>query len=139
MKLNDLFTREVITAGPDELLTRIACRMQEHNVGTIVIVKDQRPVGIITDRDLALALGARGVSPRTPVQEVMTRHVLAIPEDTGIFTATKYICECGVRRLPIVDREDRVVGLVSLDDLVRVLAGELANLADGIKHEATVK
>jgi CBS domain-containing protein len=139
VKLNDLFTRKVITAGPDEPLTDVACRMQEHNVGTLVIVEDQRPVGIITDRDLALALGAGGVSPRTPVKEVMSRHVLAIPEDTGIFTATKYIRECGVRRLPIVDREDRVVGLVSLDDLVRVLAGELSNLSEGIKHEVAIR
>jgi CBS domain-containing protein len=139
MKLNDLFTREVITAGPKEPLAAIARRMEEHNVGTIVVVEDERPVGIVTDRDLALAIGARGVSPRAPVQEVMTRHVLAIPEDTGIFTATKYIRECGVRRLPIVDHDDKVVGLVSLDDLVRVLAGELSNLAEGIKEEVAVK
>jgi CBS domain-containing protein len=139
MKLNDLFTREMITAGPDEPLTSIARRMQEHNVGTLVIIENQRPVGIITDRDLALALGARGVSPGTPVREVMSRHVLAIPEDTDIFTATKHIRECGVRRLPIVDWDDRVVGLVSLDDLVRVLAGELSNLVEGIKHEVAVR
>jgi CBS domain-containing protein len=139
MKLNDLFTRQVITGGPEDSLTEIARRMQEHSVGTIVIVKDQRPVGIVTDRDLALALGARGVRPGTPVQEVMSKHVLAVPEDTGIFTATRYIRECEVRRLPIVDREDRLVGLVSLDDLVRVLARELTNLAEGIKHEVEVK
>jgi CBS domain-containing protein len=64
VKLNDIFTRAVVTAGPEETLAAVAKKMQEHNVGTVVIVEDRRPVGIVTDRDLALALGARGVSPQ---------------------------------------------------------------------------
>ncbi len=139
MKLNDLFTRNVVTAGPDEALAGIAQRMQKHNVGTVVIVEDGRPVGIITDRDLALALGARGLSPKVPVREVMTRHVLAVPEDTGVFTATRFIQDSNVRRLPVVDREDRVVGVVSLDDLLRCLARELSNLAEGIGPEVQTR
>lgn len=139
MKLNDLFTRSVVTAGPDEALAGIARRMQEHNVGTVVIVEERRPVGIITDRDLALALGARRLSPDVPVREVMTRHVLAVPEDMGVFTATRFIQQRKVRRLPVVDREDRLVGLVSLDDLLRWLARELSNLAEGIGPEVEVR
>ena len=139
MKLNDLFTRNVVTAGPDEALAGIARRMQDHNVGTVVVIEGARPVGIITDRDLALALGARGLSPQAPVREVMTRHVLAVPEDTGVFTATRFIQDHKVRRLPVVDREDCLVGLVSLDDLLRWLARELSNLAEGIGPEVQVK
>lgn len=139
MKINDIFTRIVITARPEESLAAVAVKMREHNVGAVVVEEDRRPVGIITDRDLAMALGARGVSPQVPVKEVMTRNVLAIPEDTGIFTATKYIRDRQVRRLPIVDREDRLVGMVSLDDLLRALAGELFNLAEGIQREMKVK
>jgi predicted phosphoribosyltransferase len=52
MKLNDIFTRNVVTAGPEETLAAVALRMQEHNVGTVVVVENQRPVGIVTDRDL---------------------------------------------------------------------------------------
>lgn len=139
MKLNEVFTRSVVTAGPDETLEAVARSMQEHNVGTVVIVEDRRPVGIVTDRDLALALGAQGISPQARVQKVMTHHVLAVPEDTSIYTATKYMRERGVRRLPIVDREDRVVGIVSLDYLLRFLGREMYNLAEGIKHEMEVK
>jgi CBS domain-containing protein len=139
MKLNDLFTRNVVTAGPEEALAAIALRMREHNVGTVVIVEDRRPVGIITDRDLALALGARGLSPQAPVREVMTRHVLAVPEDTDVFTVTRFIQDRKVRRLPIVDGEDRLVGVVSLDDLLCWLARELSNLAEGIGPEVQVK
>jgi CBS domain-containing protein len=139
MKLNDLFTRNVVTGGPEETLAEIAFRMQEHNVGTVVIVDKQRPVGIITDRDLALALGARGVSAQAAVRKVMRQHVLAIPEDMGIYTATRFMRDRQVRRLPIVDREDHVVGIVTLDDLVRFLGRELYNLAEGIKQEMDVK
>jgi CBS domain-containing protein len=139
MKLNDIFTRNVVWAEPEETLADIAVKMQEHNVGCVVIVKHQRPVGIVTDRDLALALGARKLSPLAQVAEVMTHHVLAIPEDMGIETATQFMKEREVRRLPIVDREDRLVGLVTLDDLVRVLGLELHNLTEGMKHEMEVR
>jgi CBS domain-containing protein len=139
MKLSDLFTKEAVTAEPAETLAAVAVRMKEHHVGTVVVTEDGRPVGILTDRDLALALGANGLSPQTPVAHVMSRHVLAIPEDAGIFTATRYIREGRVRRLPVVDAEDRVVGMVSLDDLLGCLASELANLVEGIKPEMVVK
>lgn len=141
MKLNEIFTRNVITAGPADTLATVACKMREHNVGTVVIVEDGRPVGIITDRDLALALalGAQGVSPQASAEKVMSRHVLAIPEDMGVYTATQFMREREVRRLPVVDREDRVVGIVTLDDVLRFLGRELYNLAEGIKHEAEVK
>jgi CBS domain-containing protein len=139
MKLNDVFTRNVVTAKPEETLAAVALKMQNHNVGAVVIVEEQRPVGMLTDRDIALAVGARGVSPQCAAREVMTRHVLAVPQDTSIFTATKYIREREVRRLPIVDKDDRLIGLLSLDDLLRMLAKELYNLAEGIKHEMEVK
>ena len=139
MNLNEIFTRNVITGQPEETVAAIAFRMQEHNVGTVVIVDNQRPVGIITDRDVALALGAQGLSPQTPVRKVMSQHVLAIPEDMGIYTASRFMRDRQVRRLPVVDREDRVVGMVTLDDLLRFLGRELYNLAEGIKHEMEVK
>jgi CBS domain-containing protein len=112
--------------------------MQEHNVGAVVIVQNERPVGIITDRDLALALGVRGISRQSQVREVMTPHVLAIPADTSIYTATTFMRDRQVRRLPIVDKEDRLVGIVTLDDLLRFLGRELYNLAEGIQHEMVV-
>lgn len=139
MKLNDIFTRNVITAEPQATLATVAGLMQEHNVGAVVVVEERRPVGIITDRDLALALGARAVSPQAAVQTAMTHHVLAISEDSGIFSATKFMREREVRRLPIVDGADHLVGIVSLDDLLRYLGRELHNLTEGIKHEMEVR
>jgi CBS domain-containing protein len=139
MKLSDLFSKNVVTAVPGETLATVARQMQDHNIGTVVIVENQRPVGIITDRDLALALGAQGLSPQVPVQKVMSHHVVAIPDDTGIYAATKFMRDCEVRRLPIVDRDDHLVGIITLDDLLRFLGRELYNLAEGIKHEMEIK
>jgi CBS domain-containing protein len=139
MKFSEIFSKKMVTAGPGETLASIAQRMQEHNVGTVVIVENQRPVGIVTDRDLALALGAQGIALQAPVQKVMTSHVKTIPDDAGIYTATSYMRDCEVRRLPVVDREGHLVGIVSLDDLFRFLGRELHNLAEGIKHETEIK
>jgi CBS domain-containing protein len=135
----DVFAKKLVTAVPTETLSSVALRMREHNVGTVVIVEGQKPVGIVTDRDLALALGAQGVAPQDPVESVMTTPVRTIPEGAGTFAATQCMRDAGVRRLPIVDGEGRLVGMISLDDLLRFLGRELYNLAEGIKHEIDVK
>lgn len=139
MKLNTLFTRGAITAAPSATLGAVAALMESHNVGAVVVEADRRPVGIVTDRDLALALGVRGHTRETPVQTVMTRHVLAIPGDTDLFAATQFLRESGVRRLPVVDENDRVVGIVTLDDLLGLLGREIANVAESIKNEVHVR
>jgi len=139
MKISGFFFKKAIAARPGDTLAVVARQTQEHNVSAVVILEDERPVVILTDRDLALALGAKGMPLPTPAEKVMTHHVLAIPEDTDIHTATKYIRECGMRRRPVVDREDRVTGIVSLGELLRLLTQELFNLAERIKHEMEVK
>ncbi len=73
--------------------------MEEHNVGAVVITEDRRSVGMITDRDLALALGARGGSPQAPARQVMSRRVHSIPEGMGAFAATGLIWGRRVRHL----------------------------------------
>jgi CBS domain-containing protein len=135
MTLKDVFSKRVVTAGPTDTLAFVASQMREHNVGSVVVLEKQRPVGIVTDRDLAVALGAEGVSRDAEARTVMSTHVIAVPEDTGIFTVTRYMKECGVRRLPVVDREDRVIGIVSMDDILRCLGRELENLSEAVDRE----
>ncbi|CAN5239843.1 hypothetical protein BH11PLA2_BH11PLA2_09750 [soil metagenome] len=97
MKLSSIFTHGVITANPAASLSMVAGLMQSHNVGAVVIEEHRRPVGIITDRDLAMALGVNGHTLLTPACDVMNRHVLAIPDSTDLFTATQYLRERHVR------------------------------------------
>jgi CBS domain-containing protein len=139
MQVGEQFAKDLVTAGPDDSLTSVAQLMEQHNVGTVVIVQNQKPIGIVTDRDLALAIGAREFPPQTPAGQVMTVPVTTIDQRKEVADATWYMLGYEVRRLPIVDEKGRLVGIVTLDDLLRHLARQLANLADGIKPEMAVK
>lgn len=139
MILGTLCTPGAITVTKSETLSTVAKVMKEHNIGAVLVEENRRPVGIVTDRDLALAIGAGGKSVYSEVQEVMTPHVLAMSEETDFLTATHMMRERKVRRLPIVDKQDRLVGMVTLDDLLRVLGRELANLAESIRDEVHVR
>jgi signal-transduction protein with cAMP-binding, CBS, and nucleotidyltransferase domain len=138
MSLTELVTRKLVTAAPKDSLTKVANLMEEENVGAIVVTEENRPVGIITDRDLALAVCVRGASPKEHVQNVMTCPVLTISEDEGVYNATQQLMENAVRRLPVVDSNGDAVGLVSLDDLFLLLSSELQKMAEGIKVEAGI-
>jgi len=135
----DLLGKKLVTVGPEEPLSSVAFQMREHHVGAVVVVEGQKPVGIVTDRDLALALGAQDVSPQDSVKSVMTTPIHTIPDGAGIFAATQCMRDARVRRLPIVDQDGRLVGIVSLDDLMWLLGREVYNLADGIKHQTKLK
>ena len=139
MSLGTILARKTVTAAPGNSLADVARRMQEENVGAIVVTRDDRPLGIITDRDLALAVCVRGVSPEEPVQNVMTCPVSTIREDEGIFDATRQMMETAVRRLPVVDKYKRLKGLISLDDLLLLLSRELSNLSGGVRAEMTAE
>jgi len=113
----------------------VARQMRERNVGAVVVVENRKPVGMVTDRDLALALGDRGLDAEAPVANVMSAPVRTIPEGAGIFAATQCMRDAGVRRLPIVDKDGCLTGIISFDDLLRLLGGELYNLAEGIRYK----
>ena len=137
MRVGTLFTNEVVTAGPQHSIGWVSGLMAQHNVGTIVIVDQHRPVGIVTDRDLAISLGMREKQPYDLVRDVMTAPVTAIGQHEGVFKATQMMKERRLRRLVVVDELGRVTGVISLDDLLLLLARELANLADGVRAEVT--
>ena len=132
------FVKSVVTAAPEASLAAVARQMQERNVGAVVVVDGSKPVGILTDRDLALELGARGTSPHTPVVRVMTTPIQTVSGEEGVFAATQRMREANVRRLPVVDEDGCLVGIVTLDDLLRMLSRELSNLVEGIKPEFEV-
>jgi signal-transduction protein with cAMP-binding, CBS, and nucleotidyltransferase domain len=139
MQLGTMFIREVVTAGPKDSLVKVAKLMEEQNVGTVVVVEQDRPVGIVTDRDLALAVCAQNVSREEHVQKVMTCPVSTMKHNDGVYRATQRMMELKVRRLPVVDEVGRLAGLVSLDDLLLLLSRELHNMTEGIRAEMPAK
>jgi len=138
MKIRDLFVKEVLTVNPQDSLADAAKLMEEQNVGAVVVVEQERPVGIITDRDLALAVCVRGVSRNEHVQEFMTCPVATMDQSEGLYDATRHMMDLAVRRLPVVDKVGRLVGLVTLDDLLLLLSREMQNMAEGIRAETSI-
>jgi CBS domain-containing protein len=138
MSLGAVLPRRPVTVGPDESLAKAARLMEQENVGAIVIVRQHRPVGILTDRDLALAICLHGATSRDPVQKHMKSPVETIRDDQGIYDATQKMMELAVRRLPVVDDDGQLVGIVTLDDLLSLLSRELRNVAQGVRAEVAV-
>jgi CBS domain-containing protein len=132
MSLQRFTRKEVVTISCDASARQAAELMRERHVGAIVVVEGERPLGMITDRDLALRVVAAERSANTPLTEVMSRKLAALQVTDTIDQALFTMRREGVRRLPILDREGAIVGLVSLDDLLVLLAGELSSTAEAI-------
>lgn len=127
MTIGRICSREVDLADPDEYVQAAAQRMAARHVGTLVVLNDARqPTGILTDRDIALRVVAHGKDPfETKVAEILTPNPKSIPEETTIEDAIDHMKIHGVRRLPVTGQNGRLIGIVSVDDVLTLLAEEL--------------
>lgn len=133
MLLQDFSPREVTTATPDTLIGEVAKKMRDANVGAVVILVEDRVRGIVTDRDIALSLALGEAAAGDAVKSIMTTEVKTIWQDQGIFNATQYFMGHRVRRLPVIDRQDKLVGMISVDDVFGLLSRELFNVARALE------
>jgi CBS domain-containing protein len=118
MKIKDMLTRDPHVVGPEAMITEAAKMMKQHDIGMLPVCDGQRLVGSITDRDLTVRAVADGRDPRsTKVGDVMTPSVFWCYDDQGIEVAAQLMEEKQIRRLPIVNRDKRLVGIISLGDL----------------------
>lgn len=126
MSVGKICVRTVWTATPEESVREAARRMTLEEIGTLVVLdEERRPLGIVTDRDVTVRCVGEGLDPdRTDVGSIMTAPVSTVQEDTPIEEAAARMAGWGVRRLPVVDAEERLVGLLSIDDLLELLAEE---------------
>jgi CBS domain-containing protein len=132
--LVDCIRSDVVTASPDERVVDVARMMDEQNVGSVVIERDGCPVGIVTDRDLALRVCARNVDPEsTSVRDVMTSYPFVVDRNDTLWNVMECAREQGVRRFPVVDDDRRLVGIITMDDVVRILASEMNCVTDIIQ------
>ena len=137
MSVGRICTRYVDLADPEETVQAAARRMLERKVGTLVILDQaKRPVGLLTDRDLVLRVLAQGQDPRqTSVGEVMTKEPKTVTEGTPIELALALMRSGAFRRLPVVGSDGTLVGLVSLDDILSLLAEELREVGTLVERE----
>jgi CBS domain-containing protein len=137
MSVGRICTREVDLTEPNEPVQMAARRMHSRNVGTLVVCDpDKHPVGMLTDRDLAIRVVAEGHDPgNTPVADVMTKNPFCVREDAPIEMALKAMPAGPCRRVPVVDDERRLVGLVSMDDILRLLSEEFKDIGTLLERE----
>ncbi len=136
MTVADLMRTEVVTASRESSVTEVATAMRDENVGSVVVVEDGAPIGLVTDRDVAVRIAADQLDPGEMTAEgVMTGDLVTVESDIGMFDLCATMGEEGVRRMPVVE-DGRLVGIVTLDDLTRLLTDELGNLAEVIETES---
>jgi CBS domain-containing protein len=118
MWIRDIMTRNVECVWPDDTLQEAALRMKELDVGPMPVCDYDRVVGMLTDRDITVRAVAEGRDPRsTRVRDVMTRNVVSCSEDDAVEEAARLMQERQIRRLLVLDRDKRLIGIVSLGDL----------------------
>ncbi len=136
MSIGKVCSRIVHTAELGETARAAAARMKQNNVGTLLVLgAGKRPVGILTDRDLVVRVMAEGRPPaEVRIEDVMTHHPRTLAEHTSIQDALSGMRQLGVRRLPVVGERGELVGILSIDDVLELLAGELSNVSRVVAH-----
>lgn len=120
MQVNEVMSHPVRIAGPADTLQQAALLMAELDAGSLPVGENDRLVGMVTDRDIAIRGDARGCDPtRTSVREVMTKEILYCFDDENVDQVADNMAMQQIRRLPVLNREKRLIGIVSLGDLAR--------------------
>ncbi len=133
MRVSECMTREVRVASPGQTIREVAGIMAEIDAGVLPVGDNDRLVGMITDRDIAIRAVAQGKGPDTPVRDVMsTEKVLYCYDDEDLAQVAQNMGEQQVRRLPVVNREKRLVGIVSLGDVVQKEARSANKAVKGV-------
>lgn len=118
MKIKDILSRDVELANPDTPIADVARKMKERNCGSIPVSENDRLVGMITDRDIAIRCVAEGLDCASmTAEQIMTPGILYCYDDEDAEEVARNMAETKVRRLPVVNRDKKLVGIVSLGDL----------------------
>ncbi len=119
MKVSEVMTRDVQTVQPDQTAREAASFMLSADAGSIPVTEGERLVGMITDRDIAVRGVANGSGPDTPVRDLMTSDCICARENDNVEDIARKMREAQVRRLPVIDEQQKLCGIVSLGDLSR--------------------
>jgi CBS domain-containing protein len=117
MKVNEAMTRDVRVASPDETIRQAAEAMATLDAGVLPVGENDHLIGMITDRDIAIRGIAQGKDPTAKVRDVMTEDVKYCFDDQEVEEVTRNMADIQIRRLPVLNREKRLVGILSLGDI----------------------
>ncbi|HKW99192.1 MAG TPA: CBS domain-containing protein [Bryobacteraceae bacterium] len=140
MPIGDICVRDVVTATRETTIEEAAQLMRLNHVGDLLVIEGMNgtrtPVGIITDRDIVVSVVALQLDPAAlSVGDVMVPDLEMASENQGVFETIQQMRSAGVRRIPVVSRQQSLIGIVSIDDLLQLLAEELGEMAKLISRE----
>lgn len=140
MSIKALCNRELVTVGRDDTIFKAAELMRQNHVGDVLVVEKKHdtttPLGIVTDRDVVVEIVAPGLDPKViTVGDIMLPHLSTIEEDADIFDAIKLMTSKGIRRLPVIDKYGNLIGILTLDDLLLMMAKESFSIAMLLSNE----
>ena len=142
MNILDLCNQHVISTGRDTDITEASRLMREHHIGSLLVVDYQQdrpvPVGIITDRDIVVEVLAEELAPeKVTVGDVMSSQLVCGKADASLWDAMKLMRMHGIRHLPILNNDEALVGIITVDDIMMILASEFTELVRVIGKEQT--
>jgi CBS domain-containing protein len=130
-RISEVMSSDVQTISPDATIEEAAQEMRDGDFGLLPVGDEEQLLGVITDRDIAVRAVAEGRGPSTPVREIMSEDVIWAHEDDSIEEAAEIMSDNQIRRLPVVNAEQRLVGIVSLGDFA-VDASDIGPVADAL-------
>lgn len=136
MTLTELATADVVTADSDTDIHEILEHLDDRHVGSCVITDGDEPIGIITDRMIAMSMRDHDSLDGMSADDVMTEDLVTIGGDESHSRAVQMMSDEGIRRLPVVDDDGSLTGIITLDDIIMVMAAELSNASDVIERQA---
>jgi len=136
MTIQHILRRSVKTLPPETSCAEAARLMRDDQIGCVVVAEGERPSGVVTDRDLVVRVMAAGEdADRLTLGEVMSGAPVFLGDERSLDAVIRTMREEGVRRIPVVDEEGALEGIVTLDDLLVLLAEQLGSLAETVRQE----
>lgn len=133
MPVTDIAREKAVSIESGESLTAVVETMRSEGVGSVVVVENGSPVGLVADRDLALAVLGGEIDPdETTVDELLTEEAITIEADQGVYDAIELMSNRGVRRVIVVE-DGELAGIISLSDVIVLLGMELQQVANTIR------
>ena len=136
--VKDIMTKSVIAVDATATVNEAAKMMEDAKVGSVIVMENSTPVGIVTDRDFAVKVAAHAYQISTPVKQIMSSPLITIGPDESAWMISELMYTRGVRKLPVIEN-DQVIGMVTATDLVNQLAVSTKDDLQKMFHESVIK
>ncbi len=136
--VRDIMTKSVVSVDSAATVNQAAKMMEDTKVGAMVVMENNSPIGIVTDRDFAIKVAAHAYPITTPIKKIMSSPLISINPDESIWMVADLMSSRGVRKIPIID-DDKVIGIVTATDLVNQLAISTEEDMRKMYHQSVVK